>query len=178
MDERLIRQALDGDPSAFAALIERHALRAYRIAYVIAGNHHDAEDAVQEACLTAYRTLGTLRDPQAFAAWFGQIAANRARDIVRRSAAQRERDGAVDGPPPPPRPEDEVERISLREAIARLPDPHRAVVMLHYGGDMSSAQVAAALGRPPGTVRRLLTESYIRLRRYLGGTFDERQAAQ
>lgn len=99
-DSSLIARAQAGDAAAFAALIDRHALRAYRIAYIVAGNHHDAEDAVQEGCLVAFRTRGSLRSHGSFAGGFSQIVANRARDIVRSQRARRERDQRLADPEP------------------------------------------------------------------------------
>ncbi len=165
-ESSLIGLAQAGDAAAFASLIDRHAVRAYRIAYIIAGNHHDAEDAVQEACLVAYRSLGTLRDEGSFAGWFGQIVANRARDLVRRHRASRQRDerlAVVESAA------SSDEAVELREIIGGLGEPHRTAIWLTYSGDLSSAEVARVMGRPPGTVRRILSEAYGKLRQMLGG---------
>ena len=69
----LIRKAQQGDLSAFDLLIQRFRDMAVGYAYSILGDFHLAEDAAQEAFVQAYRDLKTLRNPQAFGAWFRRI---------------------------------------------------------------------------------------------------------
>ena len=84
-DEReLILAAQRGEEAAFGTLVLRHQRRAYAVARAIVLNHEDAEDAVQEGFLHAYRALERFRPDQAFGAWLHRIVANAALDITRR----------------------------------------------------------------------------------------------
>src|ERR1039457_1153824 len=84
-DERaLVLAAQRGEREAFSELVRTHGRRAYAVARAIVVNHEDAEDAVQEAFLHAYRALNRFLPDQAFGAWLHRIVANAALDITRR----------------------------------------------------------------------------------------------
>src|SRR5687768_13911728 len=87
-DEELVARARTGDLVAFERLVERYQARAVRLAWTLAGG--DAEDAVQEAFVKAYRSLDRFREGAAFRPWLFTIVANEARNR-RRSAGRRER---------------------------------------------------------------------------------------
>ena len=168
-DAELVRRAKTGDEEAFALLIERHAARAYRIALAILRTGTEAEDAVQESFLTAFRSLGKLKEGERFPAWLGRIVASRAYDLARRKGRERrtaERCAEALRGDPPGR-EGAEALMDLEGALARLGETHRLVILLHYAEEASTDEIAALLGRPPGTVRRLLSEAYRLLRLYL-----------
>lgn len=83
------RDGIPADPDAdrartFARLVDRRALdRAYRYATLLLGDPTDAEDAVHDAALVAWRRFRDLRDPARFEAWFGRILVNACRDRLR-----------------------------------------------------------------------------------------------
>ena len=79
-----MRDAQNGSEAAFAMLVQTHMRRAYAVARAICATHEDAEDAVQDGFLHAYRALERFRPEQAFAAWLNRIVANAALDIGRR----------------------------------------------------------------------------------------------
>src|SRR5918997_3536469 len=83
-ERALALAAQDGDEGSFAALVRLHERRAYAVARAITLTHEDAEDAVQEGFLHAYRALDRFRPEQPFGAWLGRIVANAALDIGRR----------------------------------------------------------------------------------------------
>ncbi|NBS60395.1 MAG: sigma-70 family RNA polymerase sigma factor, partial [Betaproteobacteria bacterium] len=84
-DERdLVLSAQRGEREAFSQLVRTHQRRAYAVARAIVVNHEDAEDAVQEAFLHAYKALDRFLPDQAFGAWLHRIVANAALDITRR----------------------------------------------------------------------------------------------
>src|SRR3954471_13522722 len=76
--------AQGGDQHAFAELVRRHQRRAYAVARAIVLSHEDAEDAVQDGFLHAYRALDRFQADQPFGAWLNRIVANSALDLVRR----------------------------------------------------------------------------------------------
>src|SRR5436190_7728488 len=85
-ESELVRRARRGDERAFAELVRMHQQIAFRVAYLITGN--EAEDAVQEAVLKAWRALGRFRPGAPFRPWLLRIVANEARNR-RRSAGRR-----------------------------------------------------------------------------------------
>src|SRR5512146_872730 len=68
----------------FAGLLDQHLARSFRLAALILGNESEAEDAVQEATVAAWRHFRELRDPNRFDAWFQRIVVNNCRDRLRR----------------------------------------------------------------------------------------------
>lgn len=89
-DGELVRRVLEGDTEAFAGLVARHRERGLRFAASMLGNVADAEEALQDAFVRAYRGLRRCREPDRFGAWFLRILVNRCRT---RRAGRRRRDG-------------------------------------------------------------------------------------
>src|SRR2546422_2918682 len=83
-DAGLITRAREGDPEAFRALVERHSVRLFQLAYRMSGNEQDAEDVVQETFLRAYRQLDRFESRAGFGTWLHRIAANCALDLLRK----------------------------------------------------------------------------------------------
>ena len=141
------------DPAAeFASYLDRSLDRSFRLASVMLGNREDAEDAVEDAALRAWRHFTSLRDHDRFDAWFGRIVVNVCRDRLRQ---RRGRPATLTFDPPSPfDPIDEsVERAALHGALARLTPDHRAAVALHYLEGLTVDQIAARLGVRAGTVK-------------------------
>ena len=88
-DEELIRRVRSGDATAFDALVERYYATCLRLAWHHIGHREDAEDAVQDALLRAYRALRRGRAPHAFRPWLLGIVLNRCRSHLRRSHRRR-----------------------------------------------------------------------------------------
>src|SRR5437773_960070 len=85
-DPDLVARAAAGDGSAFHALVERHRGMVYRLAYQFAGNHHDAEDIVQDVFLKVYRGLDRFRHDAQLTSWLYRIVMNACIDHRRRHA--------------------------------------------------------------------------------------------
>src|SRR5918998_4858159 len=83
-ERALVLAAQEGDEGSFSALVRLHQRRAYAVARAIVLTHEDAEDAVQEGFLHAYRALDRFRPDQPFGAWLARIVANAALDLARR----------------------------------------------------------------------------------------------
>ncbi len=86
-----MRRVLAGEVDTFAGLVSRHRERGLRFAAAMLGDHADAEEAVQDAFVRAYRSLGSCREPDRFGAWFLTILVNRCRTRV----ARRGRSGGI-----------------------------------------------------------------------------------
>ena len=170
-DRDLLALAAQGNRTAFDRLTERHRPDVLRIAHMLLGNHHDAEEAAQETFIRAWRSLSRLRDPSRFAAWLGRIARTQSASLAGRwHQASLPIDGLVDTPAELSAPRDRVAHAAqdaVRDAIAQLTAPNRAATELHYLAGYSIQEVAALLAVPSGTVKRRLHDSRAHLRRRL-----------
>lgn len=163
-----------GDEAAFAELVRLHQRRAYMVARAIVGTHEDAEDAVQDGFLHAYRALDRFLPDQAFGAWLHRIVANAALDLMRRRKvrAAEELPESVAAPFRDPGEADHL-RGRLRDAMALLTDRQRAVIVLHDVEGYKHAEIGGMLGIPEGTARSDLHHARAALRRTLGGLRSE-----
>ncbi len=167
-ERALILAAQDGDSKAFGSLVRLHQRRAYAVARSIATTHEDAEDAVQDGFLHAYRALDRFLPDQAFGAWLHRIVANAALDVMRRRKV-RDADALPDTVAT--RFHDPAEasdlRGRLRAALATLTGRQRAVIVLHDVQGFRHGEIAQALGIPEGTARSDLHHARMALRRTL-----------
>ena len=174
-EDDLVAQAKLGDTRAYGALIQEHQTIAFRTAYLITASAADAEDAVQEAAVKAYRALGRFRAGKPFRPWFLAIVANEARNR-RRSAGRRERlalraaedplsGGAV------PSPEAAIleaeQRAELLAAVEGLREEDRLAIACRYFLGLSEEETAAALDWRRGTVKSRTARALDRLRAHL-----------
>jgi RNA polymerase sigma-70 factor (ECF subfamily) len=167
-DEELVERARRGDLGAFEELVVRYQPRAVRLASTYAGG--DAEDAVQEAFVKAYRSLPRFRAGRPFRPWLFTIVANEARNR-RRSQGRRERlavrAASVDDVDPAT-PEEAViaddRRRRLAAAIDTLPDRDREVIACRWFAGLSEAETALVLSCRPGTVKSRASRALDRLR--------------
>jgi RNA polymerase sigma-70 factor (ECF subfamily) len=167
---------LAGRQEAFCALVERYQDAVYGYAYALLGDRHLAQDATQEAWVSAYRHLGDLRAPGAFPGWLRRIVRTHCLRLRRaRPPACLPLDAlpAQRHPPGGPDPATGVEagelRAAVRAALAALPAHERSVTMLYYIGDYSQAEIAAFLDLPVNTVKKRLQSSRARLQRGMLG---------
>ena len=175
LEERaLVLAAQGGDNAAFAGLVRRHQRRAYAVARAIVLSHDDAEDAVQEGFLHAFRALERFRPEQAFGAWLHRIVANAALDIARRRKVRDadELPETLSSPHRDPAEADEL-RMRLNQALETLGERQRAVIVLHDVEGYKHAEIGALLGIPEGTARSDLHHARAHLRRQLGNLRSE-----
>src|SRR5213078_4489245 len=120
-EHALVVAAQRGDAESFAALVRLHQRRAYAVARAIVLTHEDAEDAVQEGFLHAFRALDRFLPDQAFGAWLNRIMANASLDLVRRRKV-RDADELSESSPAPFRDPGEADELRRRltEALTRL----------------------------------------------------------
>ncbi|MFO8009511.1 MAG: RNA polymerase sigma factor [Dehalococcoidia bacterium] len=171
----LVRRARTGDKEAFGQLMEMHAVRVYRIAYSITRDQSEAEDAVQEAFVTAFKSIRKLEKEESFRSWLSRIVTTRVYDLLRKkqkglkAIEKEQKEFKVKLAQSTSNPADSKHELSmdLQDAISNLPQSHRLAVMLRYTEDASTDEIATILDRPAGTVRRILSESYQMLRLYL-----------
>lgn len=154
MDTDLVRSAMRGDERAFTEIVNNVADRFLGVAHRILRDAALAEDAVQQALLSAWRDLPHLRDPAKFEGWSYRLliracymeARKRKRwhpTTIVRSIAEPTAPDLIGGL---------IERERMERGFERLSVDHRAVLILTYYLDLPSEQVAEALDIPVGTV--------------------------
>ena len=167
-EREYVLAAQRGAHDAFSALVRLHQRRAYAVARAIVLTHEDAEDAVQEGFLHAYRALDRFLPDQPFGAWLYRIMANAALDLVRRRKV-READELTDAVPMPFRDPGEADelRTRLSEALTHLSERQRSVIVLHDVEGFTHGEIGGMLGIPEGTARSDLHHARAALRRLL-----------
>lgn len=157
-----------GSETAFAELVRLHQRRAYAVARAIVLSHEDAEDAVQDGFLHAYRALDRFRPDQPFGAWLNRIVANAALDLVRRRKV-RDADELPDNVAMPFRDPGEADELRTRLSVAlkHLTDRQRSVIVLHDVEGFTHGEIGGMLGIPEGTARSDLHHARAALRRLL-----------
>lgn len=171
-DGELVERARNGDVEAYEQLVQRYQGLASRVAYLVARDTADAEDAAQEAFVKAYYALDRFREGASFKPWLLRIVTNEALNR-RRSAGRRaglalraaEEPVSGDAAPSPEAAALEFEKKrTLLAAIESLAEPDRLVVTYRYFLDLSEAEMAEALGVPRGTVKSRLSRAIVKLR--------------
>jgi len=178
MQRELAARAIEGDREAFTKLADASIDRLYAAATLILRDRDRAEDAVQEALISAWRDVRSLRDPDAWEAWLHRLMVwacyrvarkERRRNVVElqllpdlRSGDARDPSGSV------------VERDRLARRLGDLPIDQRAVIVLHFYLDRPATEVADILGIPVGTAKSRLQRGLVALRLAMD---DEPEAA-
>ncbi|MFI6097008.1 RNA polymerase sigma factor [Lentzea sp. NPDC051213] len=175
-DAELTLCAQAGDVAALGVLLQRHQAGMKAVALTVLGHRPEADDAVQDAALTALRRIGDVRDPAAVGAWL--------RAIVRNSCRMRLRSGIDSGIPlsdtlisAEPSPDQVVETHALQDwiwtAMGELSSPLRKVLMLrHFSGVTAYEHIAEACELPVGTVRSRLNQARTKMAAALLATAD------
>ena len=151
------------DKDEFAARTEALKARLYRTAYLYLGSEADALEAVDEAVYQALRALKKLREPDHFETWLTRILINECRRELRR----RKRLAGEEAIPETAGP-DAYDALPLREAVRRLPEELRLVVILRFFAGYTQAETAAALDIPQGTAATRQRKALQLLRLELG----------
>lgn len=151
------------DKDEFAARTEAVKARLYRTAYLYLGSEADALEAVDEAVYQALRALKKLRQPEAFETWLTRILINECHRELRRRKRFTPEESLPDTAGP-----DAYDALPLREAVRRLPEDLRLVVILRFFAGYTQAETAAALGIPQGTAATRQRKALQLLRLELG----------
>ena len=174
-DEVLVALTLTGDQNAYEMLVTRYQKSVMAVARRITRDEYLAEDASQEAFVSAWVKLDCLRDPARFGAWVRRIAKNCAVNVVTRLREYVSFDvleNAVHAGNCDIAEENEDETgeyiALLHESIGKLPAKVRKIITLHYFEGLSVAEIATRLGLAQGTVKWQLHDGRERIRKDLG----------
>jgi len=185
-DRAIVDAVLAGDRDAYRHLVERESASVVRACHRVLGDLHEAEDAAQEAFVTAYRSLASWRGEGPFGAWLTRIAVRIAlRQVGQRrsvrwldpssgtgAGASDPATAAIDAQAIAGRPRTDPAMLALRAereadlriAVSTLPEPYRETVMLRFFGELSLAEIARQTERPLPTVKTHLRRGLLRLR--------------
>lgn len=169
-DRPIIHQVLAGDVEAFARLVDRHYDRCSRIAIRILGNREDAEEAIQDAFLRAFRALGDYEDRERFSAWLTRILVNQCRTVLARSRRREAvfldldtqrmefvADAEQDGGSWP----------ELDRALMQLPAEQREAIVLRYADDLTYEEMSRITGAGQSALKMRVQRAFARLRALL-----------
>jgi RNA polymerase sigma factor (sigma-70 family) len=171
-DRSLVRQAQEGDLSAFDELIRRHQERVYATIYHMTSNHEDANDLTQETFVKAYKALGSFKGDSGFFTWVYRIAVNKTINFLKQRKnrhngyslndldfnAEHDPDLVALISEKTPRRDMNLAELQekLNEAMQKLSDVHRLVVTLHDVQGLSHEEIGRIMECNPGTVRSRL----------------------
>jgi RNA polymerase sigma-70 factor (ECF subfamily) len=175
-DRQAIEMVLQGDSSAFGAIVERYQRRLQGLLMHACGNQELAEDIAQEAFARAYQKLNLFSGESLFYTWLARIAMNllisdRRRKRIENQVTREGIDLALDSIGTTNRPDELVEldetQRCVRQAIAMLDEERRAVLLLRDFDGMDYDAIAETLGIPIGTVRSRLHRARLELKTIL-----------
>jgi len=180
-DRTLVAGAIDGDKECFGILVNRYWGTAVALAISRFADASQAEDIAQESFMRAYTHLPTLRDPSRFAGWLSRIVIQQSVDQARaaRKQAQSAAPAVLESGAPTGWRAEEHPGLSAAqsrlvcEAIRRLPEKFRTVIILRFISGLSTEQIARQLGKRHVTVRVWLHRAYRKLRDELAPLAEE-----
>ncbi len=135
------------DHQEFVDRVEAYRVKLYRTALGYLDSQADALEAVDESVYQALRNLKTLRQPEYFETWLTRITINTCLKELRRQRRWAEEAPAADIAGP-----DVYDHLPLKEAVQRLPEELRSIVILRFFAGYTQAETARSLGLPQGTV--------------------------
>jgi len=181
-DEDLMLVVGEKDPEAFEVFYDRHGGAVYSLAYRIVGDRTSAEDVVQEAFLSIWRSGARYdRARGSVRAWTLGIVRNRAIDALRRQSGRAPKldfddEAALEQRPAPDFTDEQAlqreEARELRGALSELPDEQSKVIELAYFGGFSHSEIAEMLSMPLGTVKGRMRLGIEKIRTQLAEGFS------
>ena len=172
-DEALVLMAARSEESALAELYDRYGRTAYGLALRVLRDQSLAEDAVQEAFLTVWRTAAQFVPERGKAStWILTLVHRRAVDAVRREQRRRAHSLERAAEPSVDSVEEDawlrLQRERVQSALQRLPDAQREALELAYYGGFTQSELAERLGQPLGTIKSRMFSGLSRMRELLG----------
>jgi RNA polymerase sigma factor (sigma-70 family) len=167
----VVALAMNGDDSAFGELVRRRQDPIRQLLRRLTRNPALADDLAQQAFVTAWKSIRTLRSPAAFGAWLRKLAVNCWLQWARAQKQEVALDEAAECASVPT----VAERLDLDGALATLPRDARLCVVLAYSEGMSHAEISDSTAIPLGTVKSHIARGAARLRELLQGYGDRNE---
>ncbi|SHJ21431.1 RNA polymerase, sigma-24 subunit, RpoE [Geosporobacter subterraneus DSM 17957] len=179
LERQLIEKSQQGDIESFELLIKEYQKLAFNIAYRMLGNTEDAADATQDAMIKVYKSINSFKGNSSFSTWLYRIVTNTCLDELRKRKKDKTlsydrgietEEGTLEREIPDTRniPEEAVERKEqlqdLVEAINRLPEQHKTVIVLRDIKGFSYEQIAEILDCSQGTIKSRISRARMALK--------------
>ena len=184
LDEaELIALSRNGDQDSFQALMERYRLILVRTSFLVTRDRDVAQDVVQETLVQVWRGLPAYQPRGSFRAWLIKILVNQARRQYRRKllpTVQLEAASEIgsEGDNPDDAAQRQEQRQQVRQALERLTNNHREVLILRYFSELTVPEIADALSCREGTVKSRLSRAHGHLRQILLAGSPHHEEAQ
>ena len=168
-DAALVARTLEGDLEAYAALMARYRDGFGRYALHMLGNREDAQEAMQDSFVRAYRALKDCREPHRFGAWLFRIVVNRCRTLRRRLLRYHRFDAELpdEVPTVDPAPAAFEWREEIARALARLRPHYREAFLLRYVEGLDYAEMSRVTGAKEAALRMRVKRAGDQLRELL-----------
>lgn len=163
----LVREAQSGNKESFCKLYGLYKDRLYRYALYRLGDPSDAEDAVSECVLAAWKDIRSLRSDSAFASWLFRILHNICAGMIRKTISNREGIEKAGNELSLCQQSSTQSSIEIAEALSQLTDEEREIVLLSVVSGLTSKEISSVTGLTPGAVRSKLSRSITKLRTFL-----------
>lgn len=167
IEYELVERCRRGERSAQHEIYTRTVERVYRMVLRITGNHDDASELVQESYVQAFTRASQFDNRSSFETWLCRVAINQALQNKRRVALRDRTATSMNGRNGPPARPTHDQKIDVEDALARLPEADRAMLVLRYQEGLDYTAIADLTGCPPGTVASRLNRARGRVRELL-----------
>jgi RNA polymerase sigma factor (sigma-70 family) len=168
--DELIARCKAGDREAHYKLYKLYSRAMYNVSFRITGREEDAEDALQEAFISAFRNLGGYRGDASFGAWLKRIVVNKAINVLKKRKLELIPDDEswdVSEPEPEAEYREELTVDRVRKAIEQLPEGYRAVLSLYLIEGYDHEEIASILQISESTSKSQLNRAKNKLRELL-----------
>ncbi|MCQ4627803.1 sigma-70 family RNA polymerase sigma factor [Corynebacterium sp. CCUG 65737] len=167
-EKQLVARAQNGDEKAFSELVRDANRRMWAVAMSVTGNQHDAEDAMQNAMISAWKNIERFKPEARFSTWLYRITSNAALDIMRKKRELPDDEaGAEEADSAAPIQQRVTTTMVVREALESLDPDFKEVLVLREYASLSYDEIAAHQGIPVATVKSRLNRARGRLKEAL-----------
>lgn len=158
----LVKKAKKGDGEAFVALVQQYEDVLYRIASRMLNNEEDVADAMQEAVLSAYERLHTLKNDAYFNTWMCKILINQCNSVLNKH----KHFSTIDVDVLPEQRHDDFQQLELEDALNSLNKDYKIAFILYYIVGLNTKEIGAFLKEPEGTIKSRLSRGKTLLRNH------------
>lgn len=167
-EKQLVARAQNGDEKAFAELVRDANRRMWAVAMSVTGNQHDAEDAMQNAMISAWKNIERFKPEARFSTWLYRITSNAALDIMRKKRELPDDEaGAEEADSATPIQQRVTTTMVVRQALESLDPDFKEVLVLREYASLSYDEIAAHQGIPVATVKSRLNRARGKLKEAL-----------
>ncbi len=176
-DVELINSILSGSDSAFASLVKKYQKQVHALVWRKIGDFHIAEEITQDTFLKVYQKLPTLKNPNQFSGWLYVIATRQCLAYLRKKRIETESLEDMDTDmientayskyvaAEQAKANADAQRAVVKKLLAKLKESERTVMILHYFGDMTCAEISRFLGVSPSAIKSRLSRARQRLKK-------------